>query len=66
MIWTVIVVFRGDDPDVNGSFSHSFSFIGSHDRRQAFTEASSRLEEDYLDVIAIIPGEHPVYHPDVE
>ena len=58
MIWTAIVVsMKG------GNFSHSFSFTGSHDKSVAFAEARSHLQGQWLDVFAIIPGDHPVYSP---
>jgi hypothetical protein len=43
--------------------SHTFTFTGSHDKRVAFGFAQ---EQTSFEVIAIIPGDHPVYHPDVE
>lgn len=57
MKWSAICV----NPD--GNFSHSFSFVGPHDKREAFKYAQNQTS---FEVIAIIPGEHPVYHPDVE
>jgi len=64
MCWTAIVIFLGDDPCVCGSFSHSFVFTGSHDRAVAFEEANAKITEHWLALIAIVPGDHPVYHPD--
>ena len=57
MKWSAIVV------NSEGEFSHSFSFVGSHDKRLAFEDAQGQTS---LLVIAIIPGDHPVYHPSLE
>ena len=57
MMWTTIVV------NSEGEFSHSFSFVGSHDKRLAFEDAQGQTS---LLVIAIIPGDHPVYHPSLD
>ena len=57
MKWTTIVVNR------RGEFSHSFSFIGSHDKRLAFEDAQGQTP---LLVIAIIPGDHTVYNPSMD
>jgi hypothetical protein len=54
MKWTAITVNK------RGEFSHSFSFVDSHDKRLAFKHAQ---EQTALEVIAIIPGDHPVYNP---
>jgi hypothetical protein len=54
MMWTAIVV------DNEGGLDHSFSFTGSHDKRLAFEHAQGQTP---LLVIAIIPGDHPVYNP---
>jgi hypothetical protein len=54
MKWTVIVVNN------EGGLDHSFSFVGSHDKRLAFEDAQGQTP---LLVIAIIPGDHPVYNP---
>ena len=54
MMWTAIVVNK------RGKFSHSFSFVSSHAKRAAFEYAQ---EQTALEVIAIIPGDHPVYSP---
>ena len=54
MMWTVIVVNN------EGGLDHCFSFVGSHDKRLAFEDAQ---EQTALEVIAIIPGDHPVYSP---
>ena len=54
MKWTAIVV------NSEGEYSHCFSFVGSHDKRLAFEDAQ---EQTALEVIAIIPGDHPVYSP---
>ncbi len=57
MMWTTIVV------NSEGEFSHSFSFVGSHDKRLAFEDAQGQTP---LLVIAIVPGDHPVYHPSLD
>ena len=54
MMWTTIVV------NSEGEFSHSFSFVGSHDKRLAFKHAQ---EQTALEVIVIVAGDHPVYSP---
>ena len=54
MKYTAIVV------NTEGGFSHCFSFVDSHDKRLAFKHAQ---EQTALEVIAIIPGDHPVYSP---
>jgi len=61
MIWSAIVVSMKD-----GNFSHSFSFTGSHDKSVAFAEARSHLQGQWLEVIAIVPGDHPVYAPSLD
>lgn len=68
MKWTVIVA--------KGScFSHSFTFIGSHSKSVAFEQAEQKLsaidewhDDRYwlLQIIAIVPGDHPVYHPSMD
>jgi hypothetical protein len=58
MRWTVIVVSCK-----NGQFSHSFTFTGSHDKSMAFAEAQDHLRGQWLDVLAIVAGDHPVYNP---
>lgn len=55
MTWTAITI----TPD--GEFSYSFSFCGPHDKRAAFDHAQ---EQTGFEVIAIVSGDHPVYHPD--
>ena len=55
MTWTAITI----TPD--GEFSYSFPFSGPHSKRDAFDHAQ---EQTSFEVIAIVPGEHPVYHPD--
>ena len=57
MKWSVIVV------NSEGEFSHSFSFVGSHDKRIAFKHAQ---EQTALEVIAIVAGDHPVYAPSLD
>jgi|TARA_R110000824_G_scaffold323961_1_gene510869 hypothetical protein len=54
MKYTAIVV------NSEGGFDRSFSFVGSHDKRLAFEDAQNQTT---LLVIAIIPGDHPVYNP---
>jgi hypothetical protein len=69
MKWTAIVINhrRG------GHFSHSFSFVGSHDQKVAFEQAKELLEKPlyhnrdfFYDVIAIVAGDHPVYNPSMD
>ena len=69
MCWTVIVINhrRG------GNFSHSFTFVGSHDQKVAFEQAKDLLEKPlgdnkdfFYDVIAIVAGDHPVYNPSMD
>ena len=57
MKWTAITINK------RGEFSHSFSFVGSHDKRDAFKHAQ---EQTALEVIAIVAGDHPVYSPVVD
>ena len=57
MKWTVITVNN------RGEFSHSFSFVGSHDKRLVFKQAQ---EQTALEVIAIVAGDHPVYAPSLD
>ena len=57
MKWTAIVV------NSEGGFDHSFSFVGSHDKRLAFKHAQ---EQTALEVIAIVAGDHPVYAPSLD
>lgn len=57
MIWTAICV------NLDCEVSHTFTFTGSHDKRAAFDFAQ---EQTSFEVIAIVPGDHPVYHPNVE
>ena len=54
MKWTAIVV------NSEGGFDHSFSFVSSHAKRAAFEYAQGLTP---LLVIAIVPGDHPVYNP---
>tara|TARA_R110000824_G_scaffold28031_1_gene94546 strand:+ start:133 stop:306 length:174 start_codon:yes stop_codon:yes gene_type:complete len=56
-MWSAITVNK------RGEFSHSFSFVSSHDKRLAFKYAQ---EQTALEVIAIIPGDHPVYAPSLD
>ena len=55
MTWTAICV------NLDCEVSHTFTFTGSHDKRAAFGFAQ---EQTSFEVIAIVPGDHPVYHPD--
>jgi hypothetical protein len=57
LTWTVITI----TPD--GEFSYSFSFVGSHSQRAAFAHAQ---EQTSFEVIAIVPGDHPVYAPSLD
>jgi len=57
MMWTAITVNK------RGEFSHSFSLVGSHDKRLAFKHAQ---EQTALEVIAIVAGDHPVYAPSLD
>jgi hypothetical protein len=64
MIWTAIVICED-------YFSWAFSFCGPFDKRVAYEQAAKRVKEETEDneperfqVIALIPGDHPVYHPD--
>ena len=54
MKWTAITVNK------RGEFSHSFSFVGSHDKLSAFKNAQ---QQTALEVIVIVAGDHPVYSP---
>jgi hypothetical protein len=54
MTWTAICV------NLDCEVSHTFTFTGSHDKRAAFGFAQ---EQTSFEVIAIVPGDHPVYHP---
>ena len=53
MIWTAICVTFGE-------VIFTFPFTASHDKRLAFEDAQGQTP---LLVIAIIPGDHPVYNP---
>lgn len=57
MMWTAIVV------NSEGGFDHSFSFVSSHAKRDAFEYAQ---EQTALEVIAIVAGDHPVYAPSLD
>ena len=57
MKWTAITINK------RGEFSHSFSFVSSHDKRIAFKYAQ---EQTALEVIAIVAGDHPVYAPSLD
>jgi hypothetical protein len=60
MKYTAIVV------NIEGEFDHSFSFVGSHDKRLAFEDAQDLFFQSDLLVIAIVPGHHPVYAPSLD
>lgn len=57
MTWTAICV------NLDGEVSFTFSFTGSHNKRVAFDYAQ---EQTSFEVIAIVPGEHPVYAPSLD
>ncbi len=57
MKWTAIVV------NSEGEFSHSFYFVASHSKKDAFRYAQNQTS---FEVIAVIPGEHPVYAPSLD
>lgn len=59
MIWTAICVIL--DGEADGDV-FAFSFTASHDKGVAFGHAQNQT---HCEVIAIIPGEHPVYSPDI-
>ena len=55
MTWTAICI------NLDGEVSFTFSFTSSHSKKAAFDHAQ---EQTSFEVIAIVPGEHPVYHTD--
>ena len=57
MTWTAICV------NLDCEVSHTFTFTGSHDKKAAFAFAQ---EQTSFEVIAIVPGEHPVYAPSLD
>jgi hypothetical protein len=57
MTWTAICV------NLDGEVSFTFSFTGSHSQSAAFAHAQNQTS---FEVIAIIPGDHSVYHPDTD
>ncbi len=57
MKWTAICV------NPNGEFSFVFYFVASHSKRDAFKHAQNQTS---FEVIAIVPGEHPVYAPSLD
>lgn len=57
MIWSAICV------SLDGEVTFTFCFDASHDKRVAFDHAQ---EQTSFEVIAIIPGDHPVYHPSLD
>ena len=54
MMWTAICV------TLDGEAIFTFPFTASHDKRLAFDHAQ---EQTSFEVIAIVPGDHPVYAP---
>ena len=56
MIWTAICVTFGE-------VIFTFPFTASHDKGAAFEHAQGRT---FLEVIAIVPGDHPVYAPSLD
>jgi len=59
MKWTAITINK------RGEFSHSFSFVSSHDKRIAFKHAQEQTAFG-SPVIAIVAGDHPVYAPSLD
>ena len=57
MIWTAICV------NLDGEVSFTFSYVGSHSKKAAFAFAQ---EQTSFEVIAIVPGEHPIYAPSLD
>ena len=57
MIWTAICV------NLDCEVSYTFTFVGSHNKKAAFAFAQ---EQTSFEVIAIVPGEHPVYAPSLD
>jgi len=57
MKWTAICV------NLDGEVSFTFSFVGSHSQRAAFAHAQ---EQTSFEVVAIVPGDHPVYAPSLD
>ena len=57
MKWTAICV------DLDGEVPFTFSFVSSHSKRVAFDYAQKQTS---FEVIAIVPGDHPVYAPSLD
>ena len=57
MIWTAICV------NLDCEVSHTFTFTGSHDKGVAFDYVQDQTS---FEVIAIVPGDHPVYAPSLD
>ena len=57
MTWTAICV------NLDGEVSFTFSFTSFHSTRAAFVHAQNQTS---FEVIAVIPGEHPVYAPSLD
>ena len=59
MIWTALVACMK-----TGKVIDSFTFNGVHGSQAAIQTAKDYLMGQYLDIAAVIPGEHPVYIPE--
>ena len=57
MKWTAICV------NLDGEVSFVFYFVASHSKKDAFRYAQNQTS---FEVIAVIPGEHPVYAPSLD
>ena len=57
MKWTAICI------NLDGEVSFTFSFTSSHSKKAAFVHAQSQTS---FEVIAVIPGDHPVYAPSLD
>ena len=57
MIWTAICV------NLDGEVSFTFSYVGYHSKKAVF---AFEQEQTSFEVIAIVPGEHPVYAPSLD
>jgi hypothetical protein len=56
MVWTAIVVSMK-----TGKVIDSFTFTGVHGGHAALEVAKIYVTGKYLDIAAVIPGDHPVY-----
>lgn len=65
MKWTAICVNLGRCGGVSSPADSclAFSFVASHSKEEAFAFAQ---EQTSFEVIAIVPGEHPVYAPSLD